>query len=281
VPDNPIEVPPAPKKAPRKANGSLGKFIQKKDMIDGKLLADLDIDERLKASLLEEIKEAGEFKGKQIADALVAAINRQLLRGDIRWAKLFLDRPPAVKTKEEKEDSHPSFSVTDARKKTYLLALSRTGLVGQSAAKAGVSTMAVSKWRHEAKDAVEFNELEKAARENFVERLEREMVRRAIEGTSKPIYYKGRKVGEELVKSDTLLICLAKANSPKYQEALRIGGTGEPIRVLSLGVNLDAKEVHDAVDQLLVAAAIKEAGSNGGGGNGRLAGRNGTSGTSG
>ena len=137
--------------------------------------------------------------------------------------------------------------------------------------------MAVSLWRH-SKTGLEFVEAEKLAREQFVERLEKEMIRRAVDGVKESIYYKGQKIGDRTVRSDTLLICLAKANSPKYQEALRIGGGDQPIRVLSMGVNFDAAEVHNAVDELLAAAACKEAGDVGGNGNGRLAGRNGTSG---
>jgi hypothetical protein len=135
--------------------------------------------------------------------------------------------------------------------------------------------MAVSLWRH-SKTGLEFVEAEKLAREQFVERLEKEMLRRAVEGVSEDVYFKGQRVGQRKVYSDTLLIALAKGNSEKYRDSLRIGGSDQPIRVLSMGVNFDAAEVHNAVDELLAAAACKEAGDVGGNGNGRLAGRNGT-----
>jgi len=170
-----------------------------------------------------------------------------------------------------------SLTVADARRKTYLASLAKTGCVHESAKAAGITTMAVSLWRH-TKNGLEFVEQEKLAREQFVERLEKEMIRRAVEGVEETVWFKGQKVGTKKSYSDVLLIALAKANSQKYADSLRIGGSDQPIRVLSMGVNLDAKEVHDAVDQLLVAATCKEAGSNGSGGNGRLTGRNGTGG---
>lgn len=63
--------------------------------------------------------------------------------------------------------------------------------------------------------------------------LEDEAVRRAMEGTLKPVFYKGAKVGTIREYSDTLLIFLLKARDPeKYAERSKqevSGPGGQPL----------------------------------------------------
>ncbi|NHR05737.1 terminase [Chromobacterium haemolyticum] len=64
--------------------------------------------------------------------------------------------------------------------------------------------------------------------------LEDEAVRRATEGTLKPVFYKGQKCGTIREYSDTLLIFLLKARDPdKYADRVRkelTGPGGGPIQ---------------------------------------------------
>jgi len=111
--------------------------------------------------------------------------------------------------------------------------------------------MAVCKWRRD--DAI-FAEAEECAKQQFVETLEKEAMRRAVDGVTRGIYYKGSHVSDEKAFSDPLLMTLLRGNCPeKYGDAMRISG-GEPIKIMSLGINLDGQEVHDAIDKLLLSA---------------------------
>ena len=65
-----------------------------------------------------------------------------------------------------------------------------------------------------------------------IERLENEMHRRAFEGTDKPVYQGGQKVGHIREYSDTLAIFLAKAHRPeKYRERQSIDHSGVRVPV--------------------------------------------------
>lgn len=67
--------------------------------------------------------------------------------------------------------------------------------------------------------------------------LEDEATRRAIQGTLKPVFYKGEKVGSIREYSDTLTIVLLKAHAPdKYKENWKgelSGPNGQPIQTES------------------------------------------------
>ena len=55
--------------------------------------------------------------------------------------------------------------------------------------------------------------------------LEDEAIRRAKEGTSKPIFYQGMKVGSETVYSDGLIMFLLRGAAPeKYRERAEVKG---------------------------------------------------------
>jgi len=146
-------------------------------------------------------------------------------------------------------------AITDTRKRDYLTALSRSGAVVTSSELAGVSREAIWKWR---KSDIEFAEAEACAKQKFTELLEIEAKRRAVDGIDKGVYWKGAKIADEKVYSDQMLLTLLRGNCPeKYGDSLRIGG-GEPIKIMSLGINLDSAEVHDAIDKLLLSAATNK-----------------------
>ena len=50
-------------------------------------------------------------------------------------------------------------------------------------------------------------------------KAEAEAIRRAIEGERRPIFYKGKQVGERTVYNDRLLIAVLRAKLPKYRQS--------------------------------------------------------------
>ena len=74
--------------------------------------------------------------------------------------------------------------------------------------------------------SAEFARLWDEAKKISVERMEAEARRRAVEGTLKPVFQGGSKVGVVREYSDTLLIFLLKAHDPKYRDKQTIEHTG-------------------------------------------------------
>lgn len=69
----------------------------------------------------------------------------------------------------------------------------------------------------------EWLELWEESLELFADRLEAEMARRAIEGTDKPVFYKGEEVGSIREFSDTLAIALARGVRPeKFRDNVKV-----------------------------------------------------------
>jgi len=71
--------------------------------------------------------------------------------------------------------------------------------------------------------------------------LEDEAARRAMEGTLKPVFYKGEKCGTIREYSDTLLIFLLKARDPeKYTDRVKqelTGKDGGPLQSVAVATN--------------------------------------------
>lgn len=104
-------------------------------------------------------------------------------------------------------------------KLVFLMCLSRCGLIGKSAAAAGVRYMTVKE--HRRKDPL-FDEAVEEALGYFRDRLESEALRRAINGVEVPLYYKGEQVGTRLEYSDRLLEKLMDRYIPEYRDANRV-----------------------------------------------------------
>ena len=104
----------------------------------------------------------------------------------------------------------------------------------------------------------EYVEAFQSAREQAGDRLEQEARRRAIEGVTEPVWYRGQIVGEVQKYSDTLLIFLLKGAKPeKYAERKwyveQTGPGGGPIQVdasLSRVQALTEDERKKALDEL-------------------------------
>lgn len=111
-------------------------------------------------------------------------------------------------------------------KPLFLKALATTGLVGRSAQLAGIDRVTAYRARnlknrtgHNLVEAQRFAQAWDDALEVVGDRIELEIMRRALDGTEQPydVYYKGEKVGTQFYRhySDRLLIFLAKAFRPE------------------------------------------------------------------
>lgn len=106
------------------------------------------------------------------------------------------------------------------KKKRLLEIYAKTGIVSHSCKLAGVGRKTFYEWVEKDPD---FAEQAKDAEKAATELLEKEALRRAVEGVEhkKGVYHAGKKIGTEKVReySDTLLIFLLKARDPKrYRE---------------------------------------------------------------
>lgn len=81
--------------------------------------------------------------------------------------------------------------------------------------------------------------------EMYKERLELELLHRAVEGERKAVRFKGKIVGHELVKSDKLFEVLLKATIPeKYKNAMQLDGN-ITAGVLVVNATLDPDDWED------------------------------------
>jgi hypothetical protein len=102
----------------------------------------------------------------------------------------------------------------------YLASLAQDGTVTGGCTAAQVSLHTVYAWREQDPSFV-VREFE--AKESFADMIEREMVRRGIHGTAKPVYQGGELVGHVQEYSDALLQRLASAARPaKFRERVDV-----------------------------------------------------------
>lgn len=101
---------------------------------------------------------------------------------------------------------------TKKKKQDFLDNLEIYGNVSLSCKKAKVSRMTIYNWKEQ--DPKFNNDYEISAKLG-VEALEDEARRRAFEGTTKPVYQGGKKVGSVKEYSDTLLIFLLNGAKPE------------------------------------------------------------------
>ena len=122
---------------------------------------------------------------------------------------------------DNKATNPPTPSTSALRKEAFLRAYSRNGNIGKSATAAGVTRNGADYWR---RTDPEFAERVEGAKLDYVEKLEREADRRAIDGVAEPIFDKaGNQIGERRKYSDTLLIFRLKGLAPeKYAERRRV-----------------------------------------------------------
>ncbi len=116
----------------------------------------------------------------------------------------------------------------------FLAHFSVCASVSKAAKKSKNSRSNIYLWLNE---DVKFRDLYEEACKEALGALEDEAVRRAYEGTIKPVFQGGKKVGSIREYSDTLLIVLLKARAPeKYKERFQgelSGKDGKPIETVS------------------------------------------------
>lgn len=103
-----------------------------------------------------------------------------------------------------------------AKRAAFLAAYAETATIRYAAEAAGVDRVQHYRWL--ALDP-EYKAAFEAAGQQAIERMEREALRRAVEGNEEPVYQGGERVGTVRKYSDTLLIFMLKAANPaKYRE---------------------------------------------------------------
>lgn len=106
------------------------------------------------------------------------------------------------------------------KKAAFLLAFEDEGTVFHAAKRAGIDRTTHYRWLNE---DPEYRAAFADAEETVVEKLEREGMRRAREGTDKPVFHQGEVVGHIREYSDTLLIFLLKARRPNvYRDRIDV-----------------------------------------------------------
>ncbi len=98
------------------------------------------------------------------------------------------------------------------KKRAFLAAYAQLGTITHASEAAGIDRSAHYRWMREDPN---YPDAFAAAQEKSIERLERELERRAVEGVEKPVYQGGKKVGTVREYSDTLLIFRLKALRPE------------------------------------------------------------------
>ena len=98
-----------------------------------------------------------------------------------------------------------------SRKKRFLTVFAQTGVIQHAVRQLGISRSAVQKWRRE---DPQFAEDFEHAIDDSNERMEREVIRRAVKGTLKPIFHHGVRCGHIREYSDGLLMFMLRARKP-------------------------------------------------------------------
>ena len=111
----------------------------------------------------------------------------------------------------------------------FLAAWNKRPTVKGAAEDSGIDRRSHYEWM---KDDPEYAAAFTEARTALIDALESEAFRRAHDGTLKPVYQGGQKVGEIREFSDALMVKLLQANAPdKYTDRMKHHVTGEPIPV--------------------------------------------------
>lgn len=150
----------------------------------------------------------------------------------------------------------PEFpEIADPKKRAYVVQLALTGKFDDAAKAAGVTLRTGWNWRHNDEEP-DFLRAVKVAEGLAGDRLEAEIVRRALDGWEEPVYQGGRMVGTVRKFSDTLLIFQTKKARPEYRDRHEITGKdGGPIQVQSVDLTKLSEEQLIAVE---AAAAIAQ-----------------------
>jgi len=142
--------------------------------------------------------------------------------------------------------------ITDKAWAKFLEELATSGIISQACKKARICRTSAYARR---KEDEAFAQAWAEAEELGVDAMEDEALRRGKDGTLKPVYQQGRKVGTVREYSDTLLIFMLKAKRPdKFKErvaAEHTGKNGGPIKSDTTVTTIDPAALKAARDGIL------------------------------
>ncbi len=172
-------------------------------------------------------------------------------------------RAAVVKPAPEKEPERITQQKGVAKANAFLAAFRTTASIAKAAKAAKIERSLHYRWLKNPKYAAAFER----AKEQAAQVLEDEAVRRAVEGTLKPVFYKGFQCGKIREYSDSLMQTLLKAWKPdKYRERSSVehsGPDGGPIPITDKRLE---KLTDDELSALIaVASKLAEDGSPEGG----------------
>lgn len=118
-----------------------------------------------------------------------------------------------------------SKKVTAKRKALFLEHLGRSGNVSAACKDVGIGRAAI--YEHRTLDEQFAKDWDESL-DVYIELLEAEADRRAVQGTDRPVFYKGEECGQIREYSDTLLMFRLKSLAPeKYRERTSVDHSGE------------------------------------------------------
>lgn len=131
------------------------------------------------------------------------------------------------------------YKFTEARRKLFLKIFKETGAFYQTVKSVGVCAETI---KRTLLSDPEFRQKYMEAKDEIVEKLEQEAMRRGVDGVLRPVFQGGKKVGDIREYSDTLLIFLLKGLNPEvYGERFRHEGNIKHDHEHSLDPLLEAK----------------------------------------
>lgn len=134
-------------------------------------------------------------------------------------------------------------TLTHPKKRAFLAAYAHLGNITEAAKAATIYRTTHYDWL---KTDPDYTAAYHQVREAAADRLETEALRRAVDGTERPIFYKGEQIATVTEYSDTLLIFLLKAARPdKYRERWHVAADVNVSHVTDLD-----RDIRDLVDRL-------------------------------
>jgi len=121
---------------------------------------------------------------------------------------------------------------TEEKRADFLEALKETGTVVKAASRVDMSTTRLYELRAEDDDLKkDWDEAQKIGDGVLLQGMEKECDRRAMKGTAKPVFYKGKAIGFVREYSDTLLMFRMKKLNPAYAKQVLVGDKEAPLRI--------------------------------------------------
>lgn len=150
-----------------------------------------------------------------------------------------------------------SYKTEHPKKAAFLAAYAKTGNISAASRAADIWRGSHHAWL---KDDAEYAAAFAEAKEQAIETMEAEALRRATLGTEEGVWYKGKRVGTERRMSDTLLIFLLKGARPeKYRDNQKIEHTGPNGGAIPISVRDATQRIIDNPDAYEAALQVQAA----------------------